>query len=151
MDTHGSSTVMDPNAYSGADGTMTPEGLEMLSQLGVSADKIEELRHQMLQAEAIRGQQGPQGATAGGIYVAANPLEHAGSMVQKYQANKEIGGLRGQIGSQMDQIGQGRHAAMQALLRNAQPQGMGAQNPVMSMGAEALRGIQPGMMQKPPL
>lgn len=76
---------------------MSYEDLQSLAALGVSDEKLYELRRQMSRADAIRGQQGPQGATAGGIYVAANPLQHLAHGINQYRAGKDYKDAAGKI------------------------------------------------------
>lgn len=100
---------------------MTPEINEdmiaQLSELGVAEEKLYELRRQMQRADALRSQQGPQGATAGGIYVAANPLEHLAHGIGQYRANRDYKGAEGQIPGVLQGIQDARRGVMGAYAR----------------------------------
>jgi hypothetical protein len=72
-----------------------PEGMEvMLNQGGID--------DQRKQAELLRNKEGPTGiggiglSTGGTAYVAANPLSHLASGVEKYRAKKDLTRLREQ-------------------------------------------------------
>lgn len=95
---------------------MSYEDLQSLAALGVSDEKLYELRRQMERADAIRGQQGPQGATAGGIYVAANPLQHLAHGINQYRAGKDYKTAKEAIPGTLDQIRRGRLDAMNTWL-----------------------------------
>ena len=67
-----------------------PEGLEMLLNQGSIDD-------QMAQAQYLRNKEGPKGLSGIGkhnSYVAANPLSHLVSGIEKYRAKKDIKRLR---------------------------------------------------------
>ena len=64
-----------------------PEGLETL--LGQKS-----LDDQMSQAAALRDAEGPEGMYTKNMYVAANPLSHLASGVEKYRARKDVKRLR---------------------------------------------------------
>ncbi len=79
------------------DTVLTPEDIQMFMDMGVSQDKIAALQKQMDTAQAVRGQAGPEGRAYGGVYTAANPLEHIGDFMQKYQANKQMKGYENDL------------------------------------------------------
>lgn len=64
-----------------------PEGFETLLNQG----GIDEQRDQ---ANLLRNQEGPKGMHTRSMYVAANPLSHLASGVEKYRAKKDIKRLR---------------------------------------------------------
>jgi len=82
---------------------MTPEQKSMFSQMApeqqqqflqlLASDfegQMSTAESDMTRADAVRQGEGPRGRYAGGMYVAANPLEHIASGMQKYQANKDF-------------------------------------------------------------
>jgi len=62
---------------------MGPEGLEGL--LGMKG-----MDRQLEHAQALRDKEGPKGMHTRSMYVAANPLSHIASAVEKYRAKKDI-------------------------------------------------------------
>lgn len=103
----------------------TEEEIEMMAALGVSEDKLAELRAQLQDAQYRRDAMGPQGATAGKIYVAANPLEHLAHGMNSYQGHKDAQQAQTGIAGLLDARQKGIQAAMAMHLRNSGG-GMGA-------------------------
>ena len=68
---------------------MGADGMEQL--LGMRA-----LDSQISHAESLRDKEGPQGMHTRATYVAANPLSHLASGVEKYRAKKDVKRLRGE-------------------------------------------------------
>lgn len=75
---------------------MTEEDLQQLVQLGVIDEQMAENARQMMLQEKLRYQAMPEGRQAGRTYVAANPLEHLSTGVEKYQAAQKIRDLEAQ-------------------------------------------------------
>ena len=73
---------------------LSPEELEQLIALGSLGDEMGIVAKQQELADALRYGAGPEGRDTGRIYTAANPLEHIGSAMQKYNAMKESKGLQ---------------------------------------------------------
>lgn len=48
------------------------------------------LNEQAARAQALRDTATPEGREAGGMYVAANPLEHLGAGLQRYKGYKDL-------------------------------------------------------------
>ncbi len=94
---------------------ITPEQLEMLKRLGIIPEELEALQGQMAQANLLRNAPGPDGRDSGRVYTAANPLEHIGGLMQKYNANKEAKALEAKQGGLIGEMGKGRGAAMDSL------------------------------------
>ena len=88
--------------YEGMDsGQLGPQDIEMLGQLGVSPDKLEELKRQMAQQQAVRFQDGPQMRNAGRVSMAANPMEHIGSVIQRMRARGDMKKTQEQIDAEI--------------------------------------------------
>lgn len=87
---------------------MTEEDLQKLVELGVIDEQMAENQRQMRLAEELRFQKGPEGRQAGRTYVAANPLEHLGTGIQQWQAQKRMGELEKQRGEMGQQQTEGR-------------------------------------------
>ena len=122
----------------------TPEELEMLAELGVSEDKLEALRAQMAETsydKAARPR--PEGNTAGGIYIASNPLQHAAYAMGNIRDDMRMQDMQNRESGAMDEAGASRQKAMAMFLRSrggaggGQPQGMG--DGMMGGGGGALR------------
>jgi len=94
---------------------ITPEQLELLKRLGIIPEELEALQAQLEQANLLRNAPGPEGRDSGRVYTAANPLEHIGSVWQKYNANKEALGLEGKRAGLLGEMGKGRGAVMDSL------------------------------------
>lgn len=93
------------------DSEITPEFLDYLSALGVSEDKLAELRFKMQDGMQRRDAQGPQGNVAGGIYVAANPLQHLAHGINQYQGRKDMMGAEQGIAQTIAEQQAARRAA----------------------------------------
>lgn len=76
-----------------------------------------DLGAQMVQAQALRDAPGPEGTRAGGMYIAASPLEHLTSGVSKYRAGKDLKGMQGQLGDLRTGEREGTDRLMQAVMR----------------------------------
>jgi hypothetical protein len=82
---------------------LTEAQIEQLMSAGVIDENMaENLRQQQMQ-EALRTQAQPEGRDSGRVYTAANPLEHIGTLMEKYNANKKIGALEQQRGTMQGQ------------------------------------------------
>lgn len=120
----------------------TEEDLQALADLGISEDKLANLREQMQRTQSMQDAPGPQGRMTGRVYTAANPLEHIGQNIQKYKAGKRQQGLEAQQGQIMQQQANTRQDMMGRLLRGggggaatpgiAPPQARGPAQPQMS-------------------
>ena len=90
--------IGDPRADLGEEAygmeNMSEEAMQDLMGLGVLGDDMTENARQMALAEGIRNMAQPEGRQAGRAYVAASPLEHLATGLQKYQANKELKALK---------------------------------------------------------
>lgn len=95
---------------------LTEEQIAALSNLGVAQEQIDMLKGENQDLGVIRQGPGPQMRGNGRIMQAANPLEHIGSMAQKYRAGKQMQGNRGQIGDLQTQQQQTRADMMRALM-----------------------------------
>lgn len=80
---------------------MTEEQMQWLLESFGEQEKQKELEQRIAQARALRGGAGPEGRQAGGVYVAANPLEHIGAAMQNWQRERELTG-GGMIGKAID-------------------------------------------------
>lgn len=89
---------------------MTEEDLQKLVELGVIDEQMAENARQMAMQEGLRYQAAPEGREAGRTYVAANPLEHAGKLLEQYNAQKEIEGLKKERGVLEGKQTQGRQS-----------------------------------------
>ena len=73
---------------------------EMLQAAGQSTDgQRSAIARQARTAEALRSTATPEGRSAGGIYVASNPLEHLGAIGDKAWGRKVAREVRGQEGA----------------------------------------------------
>jgi hypothetical protein len=82
---------------------MNPEQLEQFIALlaGDFGGRGTAAQDDMTRADAIRNEGGPAGRTAGGVYQAANPLEHLASGMRRYNANEEFKQAKGERGKAM--------------------------------------------------
>lgn len=89
-----------PNPYG-----LDPRVLEAM--LGTYGDQLEmsAQEKQLEQAQALRGMATPEGRQAGRVYVAANPLEHLGTGIQKYRAGKKAQGIEDELARTRKRIG----------------------------------------------
>lgn len=73
------------------DNRMQVDPAMMAAWLGTQGDvmAIDQLEKQLEQANALRNQPMPEGREAGRLYVAANPLEHLGTGLQKFAAMRD--------------------------------------------------------------
>ena len=55
--------------------------------------EYDSLEKQRELANALRYREGPEGRSYGGVYTAANPLEHIGRGIQQYKAGKRLKGI----------------------------------------------------------
>lgn len=94
---------------------ITPEQLELLKRLGIIPEELEDIQLQLEQANLLRNAAGPEGRDSGRVYTAANPLEHIGSLMQKYNANKQATGLEAKRSGLVGEMGKGRSAALDSL------------------------------------
>jgi len=69
---------------------MTEEDLQKLVELGVINEQMAENARQKALQEQLRYQAQPEGRDSGRVYTAASPLEHMGTLLEKYNANKKI-------------------------------------------------------------
>lgn len=110
------------------DPQFSEEYLMLMADLGVSEDKLEAIRAQMAQAQQIRGQAAPGMRNMGNTTMAANPLEHLTSGIQKFRANRELGrpgqGEEGQEGYRAPSGLYGKQADTQSAIRDARMQTM---------------------------
>lgn len=75
---------------------LSEEDLDAILGLGTAEDKAAQLENQLAMANKIRTQQGPEGRGYGGVYTAANPLEHAVYAWQGIRAGKDAEKLSGE-------------------------------------------------------
>jgi hypothetical protein len=77
---------------------LSEEDLQKLISLGMIDENMAENARQMAMQEGLRYGAAPEGRDSGRVYTAANPLEHVGSLLQKYNANKEMKNLKTERG-----------------------------------------------------
>lgn len=87
---------------------MTEEDLQKLVSLGVIDEQMAENARQMAVQEGLRNQAAPEGRQAGRTYVAANPMEHAGKLLEQYNAQKKMEALEKERGVMGQQQTEGR-------------------------------------------
>jgi small-conductance mechanosensitive channel len=90
-------------------------------EMGVIPQQQDELASQMKQAQALRSRQAPQGREVGNVYVAANPLEHLASGIERYKAGKQVKELQAQSADLMGKQTKGRRAFLEALVTKRTP------------------------------
>lgn len=94
----------------------TDEQLQALAQLGVSQDKLQQLKGRYQLAQTMRQQGAPQGQHTGRTFVASNPLEHLGRGIQQYKAGRQMQDLRGDMETEQGNVSAQRAAMMARLL-----------------------------------
>lgn len=94
-----------------------PDVLNYLLQQGGLNAQAGDADRKMMMAQQLRGMTAaPQGRQSGGIYTAANPLEHVASAVGQGLAGRQ----QMQAQQSMTDIGQQRQQMMEALARKLQ-------------------------------
>lgn len=68
----------------------TPEQIEKLMELGVLSTEQEILSNQLRQAEFLRSTPTPRGRAMGRVYVAANPLEHLATGINRMRGEYDM-------------------------------------------------------------
>jgi len=123
---------MDEETYKG----LPPELVEALMAGALTEEELAAVDKKLAQAEALRNQMltSPEGRSAGRVYVAANPLEHIGRLIQGYQGMKQSKALDAQRGSILDEERKRQREYADAVLY---PKG----RPMKQL--ESLRGWQP--------
>lgn len=107
------SGYVDPSTLSMED--ITPEMLEQLKAMGVIPEEMTLLDAQLQQANLLRNAAGPEGLDSGRVYTAANPMEHIGGLMQKYNANKEARGIEDRQRGMIDILRKGRNVPMDSM------------------------------------
>lgn len=74
--------------------TMSEEDLGDILNLGTLDEDALENARQMAVAEKLRDVAPPEGRSSGRVFTRANPLEHAGVLLQQYNARKDIEKLK---------------------------------------------------------
>ena len=69
---------------------MTPEQIDALMELGVLQGDIGTLDRQLAQAEQLRATPDARGRYAGRTFVAANPLEHVATGLDRIRGERDI-------------------------------------------------------------
>lgn len=114
---------------------LTEEDINAILGLGTGEDRAEQLRQQLAAAQGIRNREGPEGRGYGGIYTAANPLEHAVSAWEKIKAGKDAERITQDQGALMEEQTAARKRFLEAFMKQkamTQPQQYGPeafQNP----------------------
>jgi len=103
------------------DMNFTQEQLQALANLGISDDKLQELKAKWGNAYDRSQQYGIPGTHTGQTYVAASPLQHIGQAVQRWRARNEMKKLQGQMGTERGNIA----ATRGDMIRRLQPSQMG--------------------------
>ena len=75
---------------------MSEADIADLAQLGVLGEDLSENSRQMELAEGLRYAKAPEGRAAGRVFVAANPLEHLATGIDRYRGAKEMKRLEGE-------------------------------------------------------
>lgn len=102
---------------------MSQEDLDAILGLGSAEEAGVQLENQLAQALKLRNKAGPEGRGYGGVYTAANPLEHAVHAWEGIRAGKDAE----RIGTEQDALLQEQTAArkkfFEAMIRKqGQPQ-----------------------------
>lgn len=100
------------------------ESIDAILGLGTADQRSKSLEEQMLQAQSLRNARGPQGRGYGGIYTAANPLEHVVHAAQGIKAGKDMDRIQEEQQALMREQTEGRKKFLDALIRQrgmAQP------------------------------
>lgn len=110
------------------------EDLNAILGLSTGDEKAAQLQSQLLSANKLRGQRGPEGRMYGNMYTAANPLEHAAHAWQGIKAGKDVERLTSEQDQLMQQQLEARKRFFELMmLRNQDPQ----QAPQQGYGPEA--------------
>lgn len=109
---------------------LSPEDVQALSELGISSDRMDQLKEQFAQGRDMRYAPGPEGRRAGNTYVAANPFEHLGSAIEAYRGGKAMQGADAAMTQQSSQDAATRQAMMQRYMQMMQQPGANSLPPV---------------------
>lgn len=124
---------------------LTAEQIDALAELGISQDRIEELKGQMSTAQETVDRPGPGMRQAGRVLQAANPMEHLGDMIKKYRASRQMPRIQEQIGQARQQQADTRGSIMDLIRNDGQPPAPAAPPPGSYQGG----GLAPGAVQAP--
>ena len=112
---------------------MTEETKRALLMSGLSSEAIATMEGDYdVEANAVRNMRGPEGRTAGRVFTAANPLEHIGAAVQKYQGFKRLRDKKKDIGEAKEVQTEGRRAFSKYL--SAKDASTNTQRPARGVG-----------------
>lgn len=128
---------MDPSDLE----NLTPEQIQQLVALGVIPDKQGDLSQQYEIANQLRSQATPDMRGNGRVMVAANPLEHLGTGLQRYAGQRDMKRIEGEQDALRKQQTAGREMFLRNYLFPAgpRPQSINGQVPAP----------QPGQIQAP--
>ena len=104
---------------------LSPEDIQQLSELLSNQDQVGDLNKDTdYQHQLQAGLRPPEGRQAGRVYVAANPLEHLGNLLQTLQSQKAVKSDDAQIKGLRDKINLGRAAGIRGIAGLGQTQGV---------------------------
>ena len=94
-----------------------PAALGAIMQTGELRDRNEEITR-LVEDERLRQQRpGPEGRNAGGMYIAANPMEHLAELLRKRQAQQSEERLRADLETNRGAMTGAREQYIAELLR----------------------------------
>lgn len=97
-----------------------PALLEEMTRLGSVPDRQELLKQRIIAGRGASQTPTPQGASVGGTYMAASPLEHMASALQRAMGYGQVGQGNAGMEASFGQQDKGRLAYAQALARAMQ-------------------------------
>jgi hypothetical protein len=112
---------------------LTPEQLQEWAQMGMTPERLKELRDQIEYAKSLRDMQQPAGIQAGETYLAANPMEHIGALMSRFAGRKMEKTGRAAVEEQLNKLAELRARAY------ANNRGGAAATPMTPEEALALR------------
>jgi hypothetical protein len=120
---------------------LTDEEIQQLVALGIIPEQMDENARQMQMSEQLRYQAAPEGRDSGRVYTAANPMEHIGSVMEKYNAQKQIGKLGEERSGMLNQQARDRKLYYELLRgkRKSKLQSVGADG--IQVGAQDFSGV----------
>ena len=88
----------------------TPEQIEAVMQMFGAQEEGQYAQQDLAQAQALQNAPGPRGRHAGRTYVAANPLEHLGTALQRYGGRRDANDARSRQEKILARMKQGTRA-----------------------------------------
>lgn len=114
---------------------LSEEDIDAILGLGTSEQRGSQLEQQLALAQKLRNSPGPEGRGYGGVYTAANPLEHAVHAWQGIRAGKDAERIANEQNELLNQQTEARKRFFEAMMRR---QGLPQTQPQEQYGPGAM-------------